>query len=151
MGAYLANCVLTGTVGCDSTASSVTDAEGAPDGSGHEAEGEYLSLNGGTLRCAWPKSSAGGAAKSPSDRDGQGVIGDDTGLPARLGGDHALDARGEAISRAGGRRLGAWSDGLIVTPTSGQTIPVYEFGGSSGANVEQYRVRLSRIVGAEIE
>lgn len=91
-GGYLTSCTVKDTVGCESTASSVSDAEGAPDSGGKEASGEYLSLNGGTLRCNW-------------------------------------------------------SDGTILSPTSGETITVYEVGGTGGTNVEQYRVRVCKSTG----
>lgn len=52
-GVYLASCTLRETLECESTADHAHDAEGAPNSVGGEAKGEYVSLNGGTLRCTW--------------------------------------------------------------------------------------------------
>jgi len=52
-GSYLASCEASGSVGCESTAGNVSDAQGSPNSDGGEASGQYYSLNGGKIRCNW--------------------------------------------------------------------------------------------------
>ena len=62
----LTNCSLTDTMGFKNDNDSTGDAEGGPDYTSGEPAGQYVSLNGGEMLCAW---TGGGTISSGDDQE----------------------------------------------------------------------------------